>query len=643
VVKVTVIIPYPELLGRAEEALRSHALPGVEHEIIHAYGTAVENLRFGGSDIVLARGLTRQALARHCAEATVLELGVTAYDIIRAVQECLKRHAARRIAVIAADAVLHNVEVLQEIVNADLKFFRVRNEREIFAALEEAKREGFASVVGGLTASTLARESGWPAVHIRTSDETLRQSIKEAMNVASVMQNERAKAEISRSILNNAKEAILYFDRTGRLSLFNPRARDLLGPPPGGSFAGRPAEELVSDPEMLELIRTRREGRGLIKTVNQATLVCDFVPVRVAEQAIGIICTFQRAREIQAAESRIRRELHKKGLVAKYTFADLVHASAVMSESIAIAGKYGEAGANVLLVGETGTGKELFAQSIHNSSPRRERPFVAVNCGAFPANLLESELFGYVEGSFSGAARGGRTGLFELAHGGTLFLDEIGEIPLNLQAALLRAVQEGEIRRIGDDRMIPVDVRIIAASNRDLRENAADGRFRPDLLYRLDVLSLTIPPLRERREDIGLVAEHYLRHFCRKYGTKVPKWSLEALEALNGHDWPGNVRELKNVCERVAVLGARDGTILREQVTQMLAAAARRSGRVSAPVRAEPEKGEPAGPEDTLRLAEFLGIGKSDLANLLGISRTTLWRRTGRGGKGPGTDKKVSG
>ncbi len=624
-IKVTVVVPHPDLRPQAEKALAEYAVPGVEYEIIHAYGTRVEIMPVGGADIILARGLTQQALKRKFPDSAVLELTVSAYDLIRAIHECRKSHQTNRVAIIGSDTILHDVETLKELSQADLRIFKVRNEGEIIQALAEAGRDGFDAVVGGLTACKLAEERGWRTCVIRTSDETLQVSIKEAMNTASVMQSERAKAEISRAILQNSKEAILYFDRSGVLAQFNRRVFETLNLPPQEGIAGRKAEDLFIDAGIVELVRGLREAHGIIKSVNHAMLISDFVPVRVEGEAIGIICTFQRINEIQAAETRIRKELHKKGLIAKYGFTNIIHASPGLSQTIATAHKYAGVDANVLLVGETGTGKELFAQSIHNASTRRLEPFVAVNCAAFPENLLESELFGYVEGAFSGAARGGRTGLFELAHGGTMFLDEIGEIPFNLQASLLRALQEGEIRRIGDDRVIPVNVRIIAATNKDLREKVAAGQFRMDLLYRLDVLSLSIPPLRERREDIGHIADYYLQRYCLKYRKPSLRLTPAALATLEKHDWPGNTRELRNVCERLAVLGEDRAEVDGDEVAGILNIAA-----ILPKEGADDAGAAAAGPEnleDLVRFADSLRVNKADIATMLGISRTTLWRR----------------
>jgi transcriptional regulator with PAS, ATPase and Fis domain len=220
---------------------------------------------------------------------------------------------------------------------------------------------------------------------------------------------------------------------------------------------------------------------------------------------------------------------------------------------------------NVLLQGESGTGKEVFAQAIHNASDRRNDPFVALNCAALPRELVGSELFGYEEGAFTGAKRGGRPGKFELASGGTLLLDEIGDMPLDQQGSLLRAIQEKAVVRIGGDRLIKVDVRIIAATNQDLLGLVEQGRFRRDLYYRLNVIQITVPPLRERRQDIELLFRYFLDDMAAEAGTSVKGLDPEVTRCLIRYNWPGNIRELQNVVERL-VLIARDGQIVPEHL-----------------------------------------------------------------------------
>jgi two-component system response regulator AtoC len=233
--------------------------------------------------------------------------------------------------------------------------------------------------------------------------------------------------------------------------------------------------------------------------------------------------------------------------------AGMVGASRCMREVFHTIEKIAQHKASVMISGESGTGKELVARAIHDLGPRRNKNFVAVNCGAIPGNLLESELFGHRRGAFTDAVRD-KPGLFEIADGGTLFLDEIGELPLNLQVKLLRAIQEEEIRRIGDTSTIKVNVRLIAATLRDLSRDVAAGRFREDLFYRLNVVPVCLPPLRERRDDIPYLVEHFVRKHAGKHNDEITGVSEEAMALLRDHSWPGNIRELENTIERAMVL-----------------------------------------------------------------------------------------
>ena len=254
-------------------------------------------------------------------------------------------------------------------------------------------------------------------------------------------------------------------------------------------------------------------------------------------------------------QEKIRQEnIHlKKELKEELRFGNIIAQSLKMKEIFDTIEKVAGYKTTVLIAGESGTGKELLARAVHYNSPRAEKPFVAINCGAIPENLLESELFGHHKGAFTDAIRTKR-GLFEEAHEGTLFLDEIGELPLMLQVKLLRVLQEEEIRRVGENQPIKVDVRIVAATVHDLAQKVQEGLFRSDLFYRLNVLTVTVPPLRERPEDIPLLVNHFLQKFNRKMKTKIEKIVPEAFRLLLNYTWPGNVRELENVVERAIIL-----------------------------------------------------------------------------------------
>ena len=254
---------------------------------------------------------------------------------------------------------------------------------------------------------------------------------------------------------------------------------------------------------------------------------------------------------------RLRDNLRRSG--RPQGTAAIVHRSALMHELLETVRRAAASQVPVLITGETGTGKELVARALHAESPRSGRPFLALNCGAIPAGLLESELFGHVRGAFTGADRA-RTGLFGAANGGTLLLDEIGDLPLELQPKLLRVLQEGEVRRVGDNQSVPVDVRVVAATALDLRQAVAAGRFREDLYYRLAVVTIELPPLRRRSEDIAPLVRSCLPHLAARHGRPVPELTAEALQLLEQYPWPGNVRELLNVLEKTLVL-CREETI----------------------------------------------------------------------------------
>ena len=275
----------------------------------------------------------------------------------------------------------------------------------------------------------------------------------------------------------------------------------------------------------------------------------------------------------------------------------------------------------MLIIGETGTGKELFAQSVHNASARRNQPFVSINCAAIPPNLLESELFGYVDGAFTGAKKSGKYGVFELANNGTLFLDEIGEMPLELQSRLLRVLQEKELMRVGDDKIIPVNVRVICATNRDLLRHIEDGKFRADLYYRINVLKLAIPPLRARPADICPLFKYYLHIFSQKYRKLVQLSSPECASVLENYPWPGNTRELMNVAERTVVLC--EGEQLSPVFLQGLLSSENPRPK-SRPAKERPPKRQKISREEVEKLLDV--YSQPEVCEMLGISRTTLWR-----------------
>jgi len=303
---------------------------------------------------------------------------------------------------------------------------------------------------------------------------------------------------------------------------------------------------------------------------------------------------------------------------------ELVYKSKIMVELISTAKRVASTSATVLLQGESGTGKELFAQMIHNLSPRRNHAFIAVHCASLAASLLESELFGHEKGSFTGASQR-RIGRFERAHQGTLFLDEVGEIKEETQVKLLRAIQEGEFERVGGTNTIKSDIRFIAATNRDLQADVKSGRFREDLFYRLNVIALDIPPLRDRTEDIAPLITHFVEHYSSKYNKDIRQMSAEAKKVLEQYSWPGNVRELENIVERMVVLARANELTVQDVPKDIVFSSRTLSTGISLDNSAMSlQDAEKALIEEKIKQARG---NKSRAAKLLGISRRTLYRK----------------
>ncbi|CVK21837.1 sigma 54-interacting transcriptional regulator [Sporomusa sphaeroides] len=354
------------------------------------------------------------------------------------------------------------------------------------------------------------------------------------------------KAEQLAAVLAAANDGILAIDRHGRITQYNPAAAKIMHIPCAEAL-GR--ELLTVFPYCHSLMESMKKGLSytnremFVEETNSHYLVSSRPLLDQSGEITGAMAILKDIRDVRKLFQQLTEQ-------PAMTFQEILHRSKSMRQVIALAKAYARGGSTVLIRGETGTGKELFARALHAASPRADNIFVPVNCAAIPDTLLESELFGYEEGAFTGAVKGGKQGLFELANSGTLFLDEIGETSSHLQAKLLRVLQDRKVRRIGSSREIAVDVRILAATNRNLEDMIAGGTFREDLYYRLNVIPLFLPPLRERREDIPLLVDFFLRRFSTKLHKQVDTVSETALQKLCAYTWPGNIRELENVIER---------------------------------------------------------------------------------------------
>ncbi|MGQ9826108.1 MAG: sigma-54 interaction domain-containing protein, partial [Desulfotomaculales bacterium] len=379
------------------------------------------------------------------------------------------------------------------------------------------------------------------------------------------LQKELARAknavELLETVLDNIQNGIVVVDRNARIIIFNKAYCDFLEVRKE-NMIGRPVVEAIENTRMHIVLQTGVAEIGDVQRIKGHDMICSRIPLKKNGEiwgALGIVM-FRDVKDLRTLMRRVERlrselEFYKDELAreqgARYRLENIVGTSERIQELKRIVLKVARSDSTVLIRGESGTGKELFAHALHNASPRRARPFVRVNCSALPENLLESELFGYREGAFTGARRGGKMGKFELADGGTIFLDEIGDLPVNMQAKLLRVLQEKEIERLGDNQPTKVNVRVIAATNRNLEEMVREGLFRQDLFYRLNVVVLEIPPLRERPDDIPALVASLLAKLTEHLGCSPKRIDESVLEYLCKHTWPGNVRELENVLERI--------------------------------------------------------------------------------------------
>lgn len=553
-VKLVFFAPYPNILPVIQRVISERPeSKDIRYQVVQDYYN--NKLEHVDGDVIIARGFTAHTLKRR--KIPCVELKTTGYDVLAAVKMCLNQWDVKRIAVVGAFNMVYGAEQVNQVYpGLRVSCYAEDDEIMLKTAVLRAKEDGNQVIVGGYSTVGIAKQCDVPAVMIRSGREAVNQAITEALALAAVTVYEREKRDEIASIMNYSFQGIISVNRKGIITLANSCCYSYMKERKE-PLAGTDIREVFPGIRIEEVIHQKKKILSEVCDCSSRPVMVNCVPVSGESQDFGAVITFQGTEQIQAEEGKLRKRIYSTGFTAKYDFTQILYKSPVMGNLIKTAEKYSYADSNILIHGETGTGKELFAQSIHNSSPRRKNPFVAINCAALPENLLESELFGYVEGAFTGAARGGKMGFFEIAHRGTIFLDEIGDISPKLQSRLLRVLQEREIIRLGNDTVIPIDVRVICATNRNLRQEVERGNFRRDLLYRLDVLELNIPPLRERRQDIPYLVRKMTGFEHERTGCVLERISEEGMELLKRHDWPGNVREIRNFCERICILCER--------------------------------------------------------------------------------------
>ena len=518
-----------------------------------------EKLKHEGVDVVIARGGLALLILAAGINIPVVEVVITGQDLARIFLEAKEVTGLERpkAAFIAFDNMVADVEIIARITQIDLTIYRLQTNEDIPVMVDAVADLDHDVILGGIKTVALARKRGLRATLLQSGPLSTKNAILEARKIAHGRQIEKEEAGKFRALIDFSLEGIISVDRDKRIQIINPAARLLLDCT-ADDLQGQPISVLLDVPEIDRCLQEGKEIRSHVIQRDNLWISLNLGPIIVNQRPIGAFITFQEISRIQDAEATIRNEVLVKKFQARYSLEDIQGRSPQIIEAKRIAGEIARTDATTLIIGESGTGKELFAQGIHNLSNRRNGPFVAINCAALPPSLLESELFGYVEGAFTGATKKGKPGLFEMAHRGTLFLDEISEMDKYGQSRLLRALQEKQIMRLGGDKYIPVDVRIIAASNRNLSQLIEDGQFRQDLYYRLKVLVLNLPQLRQRSGDVEFLAREFVKRHGRQYKRRI-ELNADAYAALSRYPWPGNVRELMHFIERLTVTtGNRD-------------------------------------------------------------------------------------
>ncbi|MDO4547643.1 MAG: sigma 54-interacting transcriptional regulator [Clostridia bacterium] len=613
------VMPNTKMIDTIREVLRDD---GLEYPVLFgsmdvAY-QVTQNVLHKGVRVVISTGATARYLQQKLSIPT-LEISYGQIEFVDAINEALA-YSNRILIVSSGIAALSVMQSISLFKDRDVKIdlLQYSLERPLAEQADEAIKNGdYDVVISSTPAVEQAKRNGKIGILFGIDKRMVELSLSNAQMLVQVEKAREERERVMQAVMDFTHDGMIAVNTDGNVSLINHSAEQMLGKP-ADMVKGLPVSDVLRQCRIVDIMDARLQEAD--EKAKYVTITRKDMGEGVAYR--GYLMLLRDVNEAEEISRLARKSLTRKGLVAKRTFHDISGESEAIKRTIEVAKAYAAYASTILITGESGTGKEYFAQSIHNASKRKMGPFVAVNCAALPENLLESELFGYVKGAFTGARNEGRVGMFELANNGTLFLDEVGEIPLSMQARLLRAIQEKEIMRIGDDRVLPVDVRIISASNKNLFGMIKAGKFREDLYYRLSVLELRIPPLRERIDDIEVLSYDMLRRKNKKLGRFIKRFDSDVIARMKRMEWRGNVRQLDNMIEKLIILSASD-QITMETFATVIAGMELNDCRETETFTTlrEHEK-------DYIRRAlAQTGGNRTACANLLGINVTTLWRK----------------
>lgn len=613
---ILIIAPHIKIVETAKFVARKHRDVTVELGLLEQSIDIARKAEAQGVDVLISRGGTAQLLDREIKSTPTVELPVSPYNLLKAIHRA--KTYGNNVTVIGFDSIIQGVEQLAPILDVNITVHHIANELDGKVYMKRAMENGqkVDVLLGGAVAENLAKELGIPTVLLETGELAIENSIREAHRIIEIRNQERQKAEEIHAILHYINQGVIAVNRKSEITIFNPAASKITGIRQV-DILGKRIAHVFPDSRIPKVMEKNATELGQLVKIGAAMTLANKIPIMVKGKTVGAVETFEDVSIIQEYEQKIRFNLLKKGHIAKYTLADIIGESRALKQSKMLARKYAAVDSTVLITGESGTGKEMFAQSIHNLSGRKNGPFVAVNCATIPENLLESELFGYEEGAFTGARKKGKAGLFTVAHKGTIFLDEITEISSRLQARLLRIIQEKEVIPLGSENIIPIDIRVIATTNKDLRAEVKNGNFRRDLYFRLNILNLQIPPLIARNGDFRLLAEHLIKIHNKKLGKNLTL-NKKTVSLLENYNWPGNIRELENVIERLCVIS--ESKIREQDLQGIIDELSIQEGNNDSSI-------EQLTQVHILKTLASCNGNRSLTARQLGISRSSLWRR----------------
>ncbi|MFA3850104.1 sigma 54-interacting transcriptional regulator [Clostridioides difficile] len=607
-----------------------------------------------GAQAIIGRG-GGYSLVIDTVNVPVIPMNMKSTDLLRAI-EIAKKYSKKVVLILGDNEVSFDYVGWRNVISTEITEEWFESKYEIRSkVVKYIDQKDEVVIVGGGLACSFARQYGIDSVFATASDESIREAVEYCKKLLDTLDEEKFNNEVLRNILDGIKDGVIAIDSNGSIILYNESAKNMLKVERKCALNKYILDVFPKMEWMLDCLHEKEDVEDRkIRNINNLIVNTRTTLIKVDNSTYGVLGIIQDITKLQNLERKIRFDLNQKGLYARYTFDDFLFKDKLTKEFIEEAKKIGKSDYTTLLYGESGSGKEIIAHSIHNISKRKDRPFVAINCATIAENLLESELFGYEEGAFTGARKGGKRGLFELAHGGTLFLDEINSLSFNIQTKLLRVIEERQIMRIGSDYIIPLDIRIIAATNESLTEKIVMGTFRADLFYRLSSLEINIPPLRDRREDIIPLFNNFVNEVLKDDGLNGINsidenfvLTKDEMDKLYNYSWPGNVRELKTIAQKYVVTGKiklrqdrdfktkkllpnsevdkfnSETTASVEVQDESINISKINDGKISIDIKEVNKYVE----EKIISMLFAQGLSKNEVAQVLGISRTSLWKK----------------